>query len=225
MVDLNNEIKVFIDYLKLINDPIKIIDDLKAYDKLFGINKFSNIRENASVIDWNLFTENECEQIFSEIIYGLYEMSEQIDFEVDPIEFEIKQDNPNLNTRRKSMLIYLTKLINIILSQSLTFGLKLNQTRCLDAFILMLKNTSLTERIINSDAKHLIGKWCANLNWLSRTCVETIKKWQSLDAVKTLIKILELNANTPLEITLCQTIVNIASDNELENMKEICNCV
>ena len=109
MVDLNNEIKEFIGYLKLINDPIKIIDDLKAYDKLFYINKYSSIRENASVIDWNLYTENECEQIFGETIYSLYVMSEHIDFEVDPIDFEIKQDSNNLNTRRKSMQIYLTK--------------------------------------------------------------------------------------------------------------------
>jgi hypothetical protein len=225
-LNLNEKTKDLIDHLKKLNDPIKIIDDVKAYENLFDLNKLSSIRENSGKIDWNLYSENGCDDILAQILYKLNEISDKIDFDIDKVEYDIKLESSNLNARRKCMLIYMSKLINNILSQSLIFGIKFNNTIGVDAFILLLKNSDLIERIIKSEEKYLIATWCANLNWLSKTCEETLKKWQTYDTIKVLLRILELDTRiASLEVTICQTIVNIASDHELENMSEIQACI
>ena len=221
--NVNNSISECLNYLRSVKGPVKLIDDVSAYEKMRFLEQQVNARENSDLIEWSLFTDNNWPEQLAEILFYLYEISDELNFSVDPIEVARTLDTPNLNNRRKNTLFYSLNILNTILSKSLAFGLKFNQTCGLDALFFMLKDASLCQKILASKINAMFKTICANLNLLSRVCEESLKKWASLDALKILLETIH---NFPsAKLTVCQTILYIASDKELENHAEIKSCI
>ena len=205
--DGNEKISECIDYLSNLKEPSIIVNDVQAYAKVAYLNMICQVRSYFDLIDWNMFADKRSYELFAEIIYYLYEIKDELEF-------------ANVQATHKSiLLVHLVKLVNSIVSKSLNFGAKFNSSRGLDAFFLVLKDDELVTRI-RVEHSDTINTICANLNWLSRVSEDTLKKWRSLDAVPILLDMLRKDS-TKASISVSQTVINIASDEELDNMPEI----
>ena len=70
--DSNEKISESIEYLTSLGQPSLIVDDPKACEKIDYLNKICQVRNFFDSINWNMFTDKHCYELFAEIIHYLY---------------------------------------------------------------------------------------------------------------------------------------------------------
>jgi hypothetical protein len=215
----NENLIEIIDYLIKIKEPAKLIEDELSYEAIFFLYQISEVREFFSLIDWNIYAKKDCHLLFSQIVNYLYLIRNDLDFEKDTIELENIESECNLNKRRISVFYYIIKLINSIVSKSVTFGLKFNQTIGLESFILIIKDENFFMKVYKSKVKSILNSLLANLNWLSKISEDTNKKWHDMDIINCLMRLIKIDGS--FKFCAYQTMINIANDNEIESISEI----
>ena len=222
----------FIEYLKELEDPMRILDDEHVYADVFFV-KF--MVKNVIFKDHRVFVEHECVQLFEKIIKQCHQTLAKVSLDSLRIELEKpvhKQEN--VEQRHFTILYYLLVIINEVIFRSIevniAFG-KIEMVKTIASF--------LTEAYVEklSTHKNVVLLLIKNLSILSRWADENKKDWNDLKLIDTFLRIVKKfksddksdkdsvtsTKDTSQEIVISSyyAIGNIADDKQIEKLPEI----
>ncbi len=225
MEDLElKKIPFYIEYFLSIKEPSILVNDQKSYKYFYYLKEILFDRAKADLIDWGYFTEKNCHELFAQIINYLYTIRNELDLSEEKLDTQSFVENPSINSRRLFIFEWLIIIINSILSKSFKFGFEFNWTKGLDALVSILKDLKFSKKLIDRDNQKntLVIPLCvSNLNWMSKVCENSLKRWQDLDVINVLLRIIEILPWKQVKISAYGAIINIANDKQLETIGEI----
>jgi hypothetical protein len=218
------EIPIYIEYFMSRHEPSIILNDEKAYRYVYSLKEILSDRVNADSIDWGYFTEKKCHELFAQIINYLFTIRNELDLSEENLDTQSFIENPSINSRRLFIFEWIIIIINSVLSKSFKFGVEFIWTIGLDALVSILKDLKFSKILIEKDIQKntsVIPLCVSNINWMSKVCENSLKRWQDLDIINVLLRFIDILTWKAVKISAYGAIINIANDKQLETISGI----
>ncbi|CAF0894381.1 unnamed protein product [Brachionus calyciflorus] len=208
MSEDENKISNSIEFL-LSLDKSQLIDNKTVYDDI------TFLKNSSTFIDFDSLSDKNFDQVLVNIL-----------LEVNTAFLKSESDVMHKNIDKIFLLNSCLSLIYSGALKSIKFSRQISSQNGLEAHFNFLKDPNFinvhTELRLDDKSGsnfNLIEKIISNIYIFSKSSYLIMEKWVELDSIKTLLKISTINQNLKLDSYL--TIINLLSDKEIQNLKEI----
>ena len=211
-------------YIGELNDPIKIVNDQKAYEAIKYCHW--NIYKNHKLKLAELLFKHNIHIKFIDVFDHLYSIRSEIKFEnvVRRISSNIYIKSTDLNMRRIFNILSLNTIIGEIFVFSLEFrrlftksNSEKNKKTYLEIYINFINDLEFIDNFMKFDPS--FDGFINSIQNLSVDADECQKTWNSLNAIEILLKF--ARSHTKWKVESFATVAFIASDKDIENIGEI----
>ena len=221
--EFKEQISQALNYLNAIDDISNVFNDQNAYNAFCFICYTSAYKPNYI---FEYFDMQHCEILFSKIFSYFSTIQNEINFD-ETVKFNSAENLTDLNEKRATLFCLLFYAVNIYMMKSINFCIKFSSNDGLKAWLSFLTNKKFLEKNLNSQIKvfsrhtNPIDYIILNISALSKACEEDKKIWSELDTINILLNVCKIKESVKNDAYY--TIINIADDEQLENVAEIEN--
>lgn len=198
-----------IDLLNRVKSPEKIVNDPDCFSSLIYIkSSLFTIPD----LDYAIFLDKSpFDQTLADLMAYLTQDCDQFDVAA----YVAKTEGPG--AAKLEMFFILLSLVNILVSKSIRFNVKINKTSIIESHVKLLQSDSFVDKCLTNKLLYFYEFGVSNVNWMSRYCGEEVKtKWLGLGVVGHLIKVSK-KFDTCVT-SAYQAIANIITEKQLDEV-------